>query len=194
MDATDICNLALDVLKEAPISSLDDQRPIGKWCKRNFAVQRDAALSVANWNFALTRASIAADATAPAFGWDYSYTLPAGPNGCIRLLPVTYDGRDEGPPIAHAVEGGKVLTNLSGPLKVRFVSRIEDYGRYHPLFIDYLSGRLATRMAHWLTGKASFMQIASVLMKQAMDEAWLTDAIEGDTPRAADDDWIDARA
>lgn len=190
MDPTAICNLALDVLKEAPISSIDDDRPIALWCKRNFAVQRDGALAKANWNFAMKRQSIAADADAPEFGWDYAYTLPAD---CIRVVPLTYDGRSEGRPVAHEVEGGKVLTNLSGPLKVRFVRRTEDYAAYHPLFIDYLTARLARRMAHWLTGKSSYMQIADGLLKEAWQEAWLADAIEGDTPRPADDDWIDAR-
>lgn len=190
MDETGICNLALDVLKEAPISSLDDNRPVAKWCKRNFAVQRDAALSLANWNFALTRKVIARDVTAPAFGWENAFTLPAD---CVRLLPLTHEGTDEGSPIAHVVEGGKLLTNASGPVKVRYIRRATNYDAYHPLFLDYLSGRLATRMAHWLTGKTSYLQVASAIMKQALDDAWLTDAIEGDTPRAADNDWITAR-
>jgi hypothetical protein len=190
MDETGICNLALDILKETPISSLADERPIARWCNRNFAMQRDAALSMANWNFALKRQSIAADATAPAFGWDSSYTLPAG---CIRLLPITIDGRDEGAPVAHVVEGGKLLTNLAGPVRIRFVSRVTNYDAYHPLFVDYLSGRLARRMAHWLTGKTSYLQIASAIMEQAWKDAWAADAMEGDTPRAADDDWVDAR-
>jgi hypothetical protein len=191
MDETQICNLALDILKEAPISSLQEERPIARWCNRNFATQRDAALSKANWNFAMKRQNIAADAAAPAFGWDYSYTLPAG---CVRLLPLTLEGSDEGSPVAHVVEGGKLLTNMAGPLKVRFVNRATNYDAYHPLFVDYLSARLARRMAHWLTGKSSYLQIASALMDQAWNDAWAADAMEGDTPRAADNGWIEGRA
>lgn len=191
MTATDICNLALDLLKEAPISSLEDDRPIARWCNRNFATQRDGALSLANWNFAMKRASLTVDVTAPAFGWEYSYTLPTD---CIRLLPLTYDGTSEGTPVAHEVEGGLVLTNMSSPLKVRYVRRAVNYDAYHPLFTDYLSARMARRMAHWLTGKTSFAQIAAAVMEQSWQEAWLTDAIEGDVPRPADNDWIDARA
>jgi hypothetical protein len=190
MDETGICNLALDILKEAPISSLQEERPIARWCNRNFATQRDAALSMANWNFAMKRQSIAVDATAPAFGWKYAYTLPAG---CVRLVPLTYDGTDEGSPVAHVVEGGKLLTNMAGPLKIRFVNRATNYDAYHPLFVDYLSARLARRMAHWLTGKSSYLQIASALMDEAWNDAWAADAMEGDTPRAADDDWIESR-
>lgn len=190
MDETAICNLALDILKEAPISSIDDQRPIGKWCKRNFATQRDAALSVASWNFARKQVVLTAETTGPDFGWDYSYVLPGD---CIRALPLTYDGTVEGSPVAHEVAQGKILTNHAGPIKVRYIQRVDNYDAYHPLFIDYLSARLARRMAHWLTGKTSFLQIAAGLMQQAWTEAWTVNAIEGDTPRPADDDWIDAR-
>lgn len=191
MTETDICNLALDILKEAPISDINDDDPIALWCKRNFAVQRDAALSLANWNFAMRRQTIAADSPGPDFGWACSYTLPAI---CVRLVPLTHDGTDEGSPIAHVVEGGKVLTNMAGPLRVRFVNRATNYDAYHPLFVDYLSARLARRMAHWITGKTSYLQVAAGLMQQAWGEAWASDAMEGDTPRPADNDWIEARA
>ena len=58
MTPTDIVNLALDMLKEAPITSIDEGRPIAMWCKRNFDVTRDALLEEADWNFALKRAEL----------------------------------------------------------------------------------------------------------------------------------------
>lgn len=187
---TDIANMALDVLKEAPISSLEDGRPIAKWLKRNFAVTRDSVLSEANWNFALKRVSIAQDVDAPAFGWDYAYTLPGE---CLRVIPLTSDGTFEGTPIEHEVEGGKILTDESGPLKVRYVYRNENYGSYSATFQEALAGRLAMKMAHWLTGKVSYAQIAQSMYQDAIKKAWLVDAIEGTSPRAADQEWISAR-
>ncbi len=187
---TDICNLALDILKEAPITSIEDQRPIAMWCKRNFAVSRDSLLSRADWNFALKRASIAADSDKPAFGWSKSFTLPPD---CLRLIPLTTCGRYEGTPIPHEVEDGKVLTNYGGPLKVRYVARVEDYNRYPPIFIEALAGYIAMKCAHWLTGKQGYQQIAQGLFSEAMRNAWLVDAIEGTSPRAADSEWIDQR-
>jgi hypothetical protein len=187
---TDICNRALDILKEAPISSIDDNRPIAMWLKRNFYVTRDALLAVAEWNFALTRASIAADEDEPAFGWDYSFTIPSD---CIRLLPLTYEGRIEGINIPHEIEGGKILTNESGPLKARYVSRTEDYASYPATFQEALSARLAGKMAHWLTGKSSFVQIAKSIYADAMNEAWLHDATQGTVPRGDSDEWVSLR-
>lgn len=190
MTETDICNLALDILKERPIASLDDARPTAEWCKRNFAITRDGCLSMANWNFAMKRQKLAAEAEAPAFDWSYAYTVPTD---CIRVVPLTEGGRPEGRPIAHVVEGGAILTNQSGPLPVRYVRRVMSYDAYHPLFIEALSARLAFKGAHWITGKTSYQQIAKGIYDQAINDAWLTDAIEGDQPRAADNDWIDAR-
>lgn len=188
--ATDLANMALDLLDEAPISSLEDQRPIGKWLKRNFAVTRDSVLERANWNFALKRAALPEDSTAPAFGWSYAYSLPGE---CLRVIPLTHDGTSEGYPVAHEIEDRKIFTNLGGPLRVRYVFRNENYGVYPACFQEALAGRLAMKMAHFLTGKSSYVQIAQAMYDDAIQSAWLTDAIEGTSPRAADSEWILAR-
>lgn len=190
MDETSICNQALDILKEAPISSLTDPRPIGKWCARNFDTTRDALLSMANWNFAMKRASLPVETAKPAFGWGNAYTLPSD---CLRLVALTYEGYDETNPVRHVVEGGKILTNAGGPLPIRYVYRTVSYDSYHALFVEALAARLAFKCAHWVTGKTGYQQIAKGIFDQAFGDAWLTDAIEGDQPRAADNDWIDAR-
>lgn len=190
MDETAICNQALDILKEAPISSLSDQRPIGRWCARNFDTTRDALLSMANWNFAMKRASLAAEVTAPAFGWEKAYTLPTD---CLRLVALTYEGYEESNPVRHIVEGGAILTNAGGPLPIRYVARTVNYNTYHALFIEALAARLAFKCAHWATGKTGYQQVAQSIFDRAYGDAWLTDAIEGDQPMAADNAWIDAR-
>jgi len=187
---TDIANRALDILKEAPITSIDDARPIAMWLKRNFASSRDAILAEAEWNFARKRVSLPADSETPAFGWCYSYTLPSD---FIRLIPLTCHGYPEGDPIPYEVESGKILTNAKAPLPVRYVFRNEDCATYPATFQEAVAARLAGRMAHWLTGKSSFLQIAQNIYNDAMNKAWLHDATEATWPRAADDDWMRAR-
>lgn len=187
---TDLCNMALDVLKEAPIDSIEDNRPIARWLKRNFYVTRDSVLAAADWNFAIKRATLSADSTAPAFGWEYAYTLPSD---CIRIIPLTCAGEIEGRPIPHEVEGGKILTNASAPLKLRYIYRNENYGLYPASFQEALAGRLGMKMAHWLTGKQSYAQIANSMYNDALSRAWTLDAMQGTAPRAADSEWIDTR-
>ena len=188
--STDICNMALDLLKEAPITSLTQDRPIARWLNRNFAVTRDSVLSKADWNCALKRASVAANAAAPAYGWTYSYTRPSD---CLRVIPLTYDGTIEGAPIQYEEEGDYILTNKSGPLKVRYVSRFENYDKYPAALQEALSAAIAAKMAHWLTGKSNFASVARQAYQDAMKDAWLIDAISGTMPRAADDEWLNVR-
>jgi hypothetical protein len=182
--------MALDVLKEAPITSLDQDRPIARWLKRNFAVTRDSVLAAADWNFAIKRTSLPADGNKPAFGWCYSYTQPSD---CIRVIPLTCEGQIEGRPIPYEVEGGKILTDAAPALKIRYVFRNENYGVYPASFQEALAGRLGMKMAHWLTGKQSYAQIANNMYNDAMSRAWTLDAMQGTAPRAADTEWIDAR-
>lgn len=188
---TDIINRALDILKEAPISSVNDQRPIAMAMKRNFATTRDALLEEAEWNFAIRRHSLPASEPAPAFGWQYAYTLPPE---TIRVIPLTDDGSSEGSPVPFEVEYGQILTDAAAPLKVRIVTRVEDYARYPATFQTALSAKLAMTIAHWLTGKTNFAQIATALYREALEKAWLSDAIQGTSPRAADDEWVNSRS
>lgn len=190
MTETDIANLALDILKEAPITSLNDRRPIAEWLKRNFKVTRDSTLSSADWKFAMKRAQLARDSDAPVFGWHSSYTLPSD---CLRVIPITWDGAYEGVPFEHEIEGGKLLSNATEILRIRYVARTEDYDRYPAPFVEVLSARLAMKMAHWATGKVSYAQVAQSIHQEAMRNAWLINAIEGTPERAADDDWVRAR-
>lgn len=187
---TDICNMALDLLVEAPISSIEDNRPVARWLKRNFIVTRNALLSQADWNFAIAIKSLPADSSAPPFGWSYRYTLPGD---CLRCLPVTDCGLVEGRPVMHEIIDGKVYTNAGAPLRIRYVRAVDDYSRYPAVFCEALAARLAMKLANWLTGKNSYIQIAEGMYRDAMSRAWLIDAIEGTTPRAADDQWVDAR-
>lgn len=190
MTPTDICNMALDILKEAPLSSIDEDHPVANWCRRNFAVSRDSLLARADWNFAMKRASLAKDASAPAFGWKHSFTVPSD---CLRIVPLTHNGLSEGTPIPHEIEGGKIFTDALGPLKVRYVARTEDYARYPAVFVEALSAYLASKAAHWITGKQGYQQIALQMFSESMRNAWLVDAIEGTAPRAADNEWISQR-
>lgn len=191
MTPTDICNQALDILKETEITDLEsDNRAIVRWMRRNFDTSRDSLLSRYDWNFALQRVVLAASQDRPAFGWSYAFTIP---HDCLRVLPVTVCGHSEGMPIRHELEGAHILTDAHGPLNVRYVRRTEDYDRYPASFIEALAAYIAMKCGHWVTGKVSYVQVAQGLYREAIDVAWRIDAIEGTSPRAADDDWVAMR-
>lgn len=124
------------------------------------------------------------------FGWDYRYPQP---DDCIRILPLTADGEFEGRPIKHVVEKGYVLCDQGTSIKVRYIQTFSDASRFDPLFVEALAARMATKMAHWLTGKASMIPAASAAYNTAVEKATMANALEGSQERPADEEPIDAR-
>lgn len=185
-----VMNMALDYLRQQNITAVTDDTAEAKWLGRNYAVVRDGLLRAHPWNFAIKRASIAADATNPSFGWDYAYTPPSD---WLKILPLTYLGQRNGQPIPYEMEGNKILTNWEAPLLVRYVARVTDEGAWDVLFADALAVTLAYRMAHWMTGKQSLMQALGAQLQQTLAVARLNDALEGTPEAIYDDEIISAR-
>lgn len=188
---TDICNLALDLVKEAPISDVDaGTDDISKWFRRNYDIARDALLADHTWNFAIISTQIAANVTAPTSRWRYGYQLPSD---CLRVLPLRYGNYFEGALIPFEVNGQVIETNEAAPLKLRYIARIETEGLFSPVFVEALSAKLGMKIAHWITGKASALQIAQQVYEEAMARAKRADGLEGTFERPYDDDVIGVR-
>ena len=188
-DATGICNLALDLLAEAPIASLTDDRRIARWCDRNYDTARDSLLRKAPWRFAVKLAELTA-ATPPIFGWNNAYTLPAD---CLRPLPLTVNSEPDGAIIRSEVIGQRLETDAAAPVRLRYVCRATDVTTYPADFIEALSAALAMKMAHWLTGKTGYQQIARDAYQSALANAVLTDAIEGTIAEPDASAWLAER-
>lgn len=188
---TEIVNMALDLLVEDPITDITtDDRAVARWMKRNYAHVRDALLRRHPWNFAIERTTLPELATAPAYEFTKQYELPAD---CIRLLPVTADGTRTGLRVTHVVEGRKLLTNKSGPLKVRYIKRISDTSLFDPSFVQALVHLLASKAALWMTGKTGIAKDLRDPTYGAMGEAQLLDSLEGTPEPIEDDDIIEMR-
>lgn len=187
----DIYNMALDLLEEQPSTSFTDGQDTTNWLNRNYETTRDAELRKHPWNFALKRASLPADTAAPAFGWAVAYTVPSD---CLAVQPLTVSGKQNTAPIPYEFEGDKVLTDATAPLLLRYTKRITNEGKFDPLFVEALTGKLAAKMAHWLTGKSSFSDRATQSYEEALSFARLSNALESTYPRAYADDVITIRS
>ncbi|MCY6380970.1 hypothetical protein [Hoeflea prorocentri] len=190
MTETGVCNMALDILHEGPISSIEDDEPNARRFKRNFDALRDAFLAAHPWNFAVSRASLAASAETPFFGWDHKYLLPGD---CLRLLPLKDGGRFNGAHIAHEVEGGYILTDAKAPLKIRYVRRVPALGLWSPLAVKAFASFLAANMAHAVTGKASYASFAAGRFDDELKRARRVDGMQGSLERADTNDVIAVR-
>ena len=187
---TQIYNAVLDRLSEESVLSTGDEKSVARWLNRNYPLQRDVLLQRHTWNFAQARRSLAASTTKPAFEWQYQYLIP---EDCIRVLPITSDGRRNSPPIAYVVEGVNILTNKAPPLPVRYIFRQTDPATFTPVFVDLLVQILAANFAYWITGKASFAKQLTDFSTGAFLEAARIDSLEGLPEEPYDDEIIMVR-
>lgn len=187
---TQIFNAVLDRLSEESVLSTGDEKAVARWLSRNYPLQRDVLLQRHTWNFAQARRSLAADTNKPAFEWQYQYLLP---EDCLRVLPITADGKRNSPPIPYVVEGTLILTNKSAPLPVRYIFRQTNPASFTPVFVDLLVQILAANFAYWITGKASFAKQLTDFSTGAFLEAARLDSLEGLPEEPYDDEIIMVR-
>lgn len=187
LTATGLFNLVIDPIAEESILSSSDDRGIARWLNRNYPIYRDALLQQHPWKFAMKRASVAEDATIPEFEWLHRYRLPSD---CIRLMPVTTDGYQNSPVVKHIVEGKFVLTNLSAPLRIRYISRMDNPADWTPLFAQVLAHSLRTGCAFYITGKQQVAKMVSDSFPATLANAQRLDGLEGVPDEPDDSDVI----
>ena len=184
----DICNRALQKLGADRIISLTQNSKEGRACNLAYEPVRDAELRAHAWNFAIKRRELAADATAPVYGYNYSYTLPSD---CLRLLKNDY--QEEFYSKDWKVEGRKILTNESAPLQIRYIARITDTTLYDAIFTEALSCKMAMEMCEDLTQSNTKRQLAADEYKMTIREARKMNAFENVPAQQDTDTWLTMR-
>lgn len=164
----DICNLALDYLNVAPITTLTNPTTKeGRVCERWYDATRKSVLRKHTWNFASKRVEIAKDATAPAFGYSTRYQLPTDYIRLVRLGDAN-NYKD------YAVEDGYILMNVeetSGGMDVKYIYDNKNVEDYDPLFAELLALELAYNIAFPLTGNITMQRSIKVLRDEKLLEA-----------------------
>jgi len=192
----DICNEAMDLLGAATITALTENSKEARLCNRRFETVRDSVLRSHPWNVAITRASLAKDSDAPAFGFTYQYTLPTDPY-CLRVLSfwnsnvdseiAAYDSQ-----VMFKIEGRKVLSN-EGTCKITYLARVTDTEQYDSLLSSTIAHKLAAETAYAITGSTSVSQAMQQLYEVRLREARSIDAMEGVPDKLIADDFINIR-
>jgi len=192
----DICNEAMDLLGAATITSLTENSKEARLCNRRFDTVRDAVLRSHPWNTAVTRASIARDSVAPAFGFSYQYTMPTDPY-CLRVLSfwnsnvdneiAAYDSQ-----VMYKIEGRKILSN-EGTCKITYIGRVTDTEQFDPMLSNTIAHRLAAETAYAITGSTSVSQQMQQLYEFRLREARSMDGMEGYPDKIIADDFVNIR-
>jgi hypothetical protein len=187
-----ICNTALDLLGSDSITSLADDSKAARFCARNYERVRDAVLRAYPWNCAMARASLAALAQTPAWGYARQYQLPEGPDPayCLRALAINGEV-DFG--LTYKIEGRRILTDEDAPLEILYIARIEDPSQYDALLTDTIAARLALDAAYPLAGSVSLAQAMSNAYAEKLAEARQVDSQEGTPDMLVAGDWLESR-
>lgn len=196
--STDIANLALTKLGALPIAALTDDSKAARTMAAIYDSVRDAELRDRPWAFAMARAQLPAEAAAPAFRYARRFVLPAD---CLRVEEVgeggfgvfglaDYQAPDGAP---YEIEGDSLLTDLPGPLRIRYVRRVTDVSRYDAAFVQALSCRLAAEAAEALTQSPQKRQLTLQDYEERIRQARRVAAIEQAPEPLADDSWLVGR-
>ncbi len=170
----EICNMALLKFGDKTITALTDATKEARACKVFYPLLREQLVYSHPWNFALKRADISAQlATAPAFGYEYAYTLPVD---CLRVLELY------GSDAEWAVESGLLLTDQEEEIYVRYIWKVTTTGNFTSAFCNCLSTLLAAEIAPRIagdSGKAMKQELLQELHQIWLPEARQLNAIEG---------------
>jgi hypothetical protein len=168
--------MALAVLDEAPIDSLDQDVKAARLLNLHFDLTREAELTRHAWVFAILSASVpGTDTGSGNCTLNFAYELPAD---CLRPLPLTHNGEPDGVPISWRQEAGLIYSDRSGPLLIRYVANLTDPNDWDALFTEVLVAALAIKIAHPLTHKAGMIDIARSAYERALDAAFSANAIQ----------------
>lgn len=190
--AVEICNLALDLLKQDAITNIDS--PTGGTdviCARWYDHVRRATLRKHPWNFAITRATLAPNATAPAFGYSTAFDVP---NDFIRLLTIG-DDYIEDLKGKYQLEDNQILFSNADAdsLKIRYIYDFVTVAQMDPLFVDVLAAELALRIAYKVTGSDEAAERIKEHLKLIAPEAYAIDGQERPPTRIQRSKFLDAR-
>lgn len=150
----DIINHALTKLGEVRIQDVEEDSKPAREALAVWDLLLESELALNSWAFAARRASIAALAAAPAWGYQFAYEFPQD------LLALTYvngqsvisiaDFNGSTSPI-YKVEGREILTDIAGPLQIMYTARVTDPDNWDAGFRNAFAIKLAQVLCFSLT-------------------------------------------
>ena len=189
---TEIANWAIIKMGGDRVLSMGDDTPTGRLMTRLFPLVRNAELQRGRWRFAIKRAQLLADATAPEWGYAYAYTLPADYLALVQAgeFYVRTLSKSQAP---WSIEGRKLLTDINAPLRTRYVSLVTDAGQFHPLFVECLACKLAAEAIVSLKQNAAKLRDLKDSYMDALISAAGVDALESPPDELPLGTWLEAR-
>jgi hypothetical protein len=169
-----ICNQALSILGHEPITSFADQSKASEWCRNNYPFLRDAVIQERMWAFAIFRWS---SESADFDNWDHAYVHPIPP-GCLhvhRVFCTPYANRVVND---WTIEGNNIIT-VEPTIYVISTQRVNDTGKFPPMFVQLLATRIAAEASTALTGNPGLMQTLWIKYQSLLKDTASRDGQQG---------------
>lgn len=193
----EICKMALSIIQERSINSLNETGVPAQICKLWYPKTRDMLLRMHNWGFA-NKITTLAELDETVFNWSYVYAYPTDCLKINRLIPdMAYYPTDETstaytlyeldivPDIRKQIDylkmvnadGELIIVANYSDLRIDYRAQVTDPNLFDATFTLALSHFLAANIAVGIVGstqgrqlRADNLQIYSELVREAMAE------------------------
>jgi len=189
-----ITNMALGLIHESPILSMDSEGKAARAARTHYPILRNSMLRTYRWNMGIKRVRLAASTDdLPDDGvWSYKYVLP---NDCMSVIGVVaptdvadrvnYTGGD----VRYKVESYHLFTEID-PCDITYNGIPAEY---EDAFKVALASRLAMDLAPAIANSAGKYQIARRQYDMAIKDAKRANAMETTPEVVMAPEWIDSR-
>ena len=195
---TTIINRALQLLGYKPVGSIQDNDRGARAMNRAYYSVLYKELRSNFWGFAVTRASLAANATPPLFGANYAYPLPGD---FLDLAPPDpMFSANAGGPVAGnmtqndwRIEEGQILSDMAPPLQIRYITSNLTESQFDASFAEAFAAALAVQTCEELTNSNAKIATAGKIYDDAIELAKQRNAFESRPMKAPVSLWLSKR-
>lgn len=192
-DELEVANVALGMIGEPPVVSLAENVETARALNLRLPIARDAVLRSHFWNFAIRRSELTALPTAPAFGFDTQFNLPADWLRMAAVNPGQHGAHAITSQTDYAIEGDQLLIRGTDVARIIYVAREEDLTRWDALATEALAARLASELAVAVTQNRALGDQLQRLYRDKLAEARSVDAMD-EPPKAIEaNEWVASR-
>lgn len=187
---TSIIDRALQLLGFAQIASSNQVGSRGaKSMQRAYLPVKLSELQKNYWHFAIKRAQIPASSTKPVHTKQSAFPLPPdyimlAPEDMYGTFPLKND---------WILEGGQIISDDPGPLRIRYVSSATTENMFDALFAEAFSAALAISCCEELTNSQSKLDRVVQIYEEQMGLARKRGSILIQKPMAPVSSWISER-
>ena len=183
LSTTSITNMALDRIGAARITDYEtSSEPMAIKAKTHYEQVRDSLLQSCPWRFAVARATLSEDTTAPSFEYDNQFILPVDFLGLVELYGSDSD---------FMLEGDRLLTDDS-TAKIKYIKKVTDPAKFEPLFVEVLVLALAMRFSMGVSQSPKMHEGIYAELRQTMSRVRQLVKQQTNT-KASHGTWIQAR-